>query len=174
MTPGDAVALGTPESRARFPALRRAWLLEAHRNVFPGAGRFRHRCSTIAAPSAPSPDFGIGLIVYHRHPRRAARSPAAPSIPRAPSARRWPPAHWANHGVYWVGPLAGGFVAALLYDSRLPEARDKSDVDLPDGRHAHQNALRPCIEYRSTQVLLGLQPQRLPRAFLAAPVLVEC
>jgi glycerol uptake facilitator-like aquaporin len=24
--------------------------------------------------------------------------------------------HWANHGVFWVGPLAGGFVAALLYD----------------------------------------------------------
>jgi|ERR1022692_1442050 MIP family channel proteins len=24
--------------------------------------------------------------------------------------------HWANHGVYWVGPLAGGVVAAVLYD----------------------------------------------------------
>jgi len=24
--------------------------------------------------------------------------------------------HWANHGVYWVGPLLGGVLAAVLYD----------------------------------------------------------
>jgi len=25
--------------------------------------------------------------------------------------------HWQNHGIYWVGPLAGGFLAGFLYDS---------------------------------------------------------
>lgn len=33
---------------------------------------------------------------------------------------------WSNHGVYWVGPLAGGVLAAWLYDSlylRNPEAQ---------------------------------------------------
>jgi aquaporin TIP len=31
-----------------------------------------------------------------------------------PALASW---HWANHGVFWVGPLLGGFAAALLYDS---------------------------------------------------------
>jgi MIP family channel proteins len=25
--------------------------------------------------------------------------------------------HWTNHGIYWIGPLAGGVVAGWLYDS---------------------------------------------------------
>jgi MIP family channel proteins len=25
--------------------------------------------------------------------------------------------HWSNHGVYWIGPLAGGVIAAWLYDT---------------------------------------------------------
>lgn len=25
--------------------------------------------------------------------------------------------HWTNHGVYWIGPMAGGIVAGVLYDT---------------------------------------------------------
>ena len=36
-------------------------------------------------------------------------------------ARHFGPAlvssHWSNWGVYWVGPLAGGFLAGLVYDA---------------------------------------------------------
>jgi MIP family channel proteins len=28
--------------------------------------------------------------------------------------------HWTNHGVYWIGPLAGGVAAAWLYDTLFP------------------------------------------------------
>jgi glycerol uptake facilitator-like aquaporin len=25
--------------------------------------------------------------------------------------------HWSNQGVYWVGPIAGGCLAGLIYDA---------------------------------------------------------
>ncbi len=36
--------------------------------------------------------------------------------PRAPSPAL-ASSHWANHGVYWVGPLAGGVLAGWLFDT---------------------------------------------------------
>lgn len=33
--------------------------------------------------------------------------------------------HWLNQGVYWIGPLIGGFLAGLLYDSLFLR---KSDI----------------------------------------------
>ena len=60
--------------------------------------------------------FGIGLsitlgILVAGPLTGAALNPARAFGPALAST------HWANHGVYWVGPLAGGFVAGLLYDS---------------------------------------------------------
>jgi len=60
--------------------------------------------------------FGIGLIIslgiLVAFPfTGAALNPARAFGPALAAA------HWAHQGVYWVGPLAGGFVAGLLYDS---------------------------------------------------------
>jgi glycerol uptake facilitator-like aquaporin len=32
---------------------------------------------------------------------------------------------WTNHGVYWVGPLAGGAAGAVLYGLIFPQHRPK-------------------------------------------------
>jgi MIP family channel proteins len=37
------------------------------------------------------------------------------------------PGHWANHGVYWLGPLVGGILAGALYGSMyLPEPEQQA------------------------------------------------
>jgi MIP family channel proteins len=60
--------------------------------------------------------FGIGLsislgILVAGPLTGAALNPARAFGPALAAT------HWAHQGVYWVGPLAGGFVAGLLYDS---------------------------------------------------------
>jgi MIP family channel proteins len=35
--------------------------------------------------------------------------------------------HWTNHGVYWIGPLAGGVVAGWLYDTMFLPKKSLSD-----------------------------------------------
>jgi MIP family channel proteins len=35
--------------------------------------------------------------------------------------------HWANHGVYWIGPLAGGVVGAACYSSLFLRRRPAQD-----------------------------------------------
>ena len=60
--------------------------------------------------------FGIGLtitlgILVAGPFTGAALNPARAFGPALAAS------HWANWGVYWVGPLAGGFLAGLLYDS---------------------------------------------------------
>jgi MIP family channel proteins len=60
--------------------------------------------------------FGIGLtislgILVAGPFTGAALNPARSFGPALAAS------HWANWGVYWVGPLAGGFLAGFLYDS---------------------------------------------------------
>jgi aquaporin Z len=60
--------------------------------------------------------FGIGLsitlgILVAGPLTGAALNPARAFGPALAAT------HWAHQGVYWVGPLAGGFVAGLLYDT---------------------------------------------------------
>src|SRR6266851_2365013 len=66
--------------------------------------------------SRPVSGFAVGLVytigILVAGPfTGAALNPARAFGPALASS------HWANQGVYWVGPLAGGFLAGLLYDS---------------------------------------------------------
>src|SRR5713101_3887280 len=109
-----AVALGTPELARDFPRWA-AMSFEAVTTfflvfvVFATAVDEKGAFRSIAG-------FGIGLtislgILVAGPLTGAALNPARAFGPALVAT------HWANHGVYWVGPLAGGFVAGLLYDS---------------------------------------------------------
>ena len=109
-----AVALGVPELARDFPR----WAGMALEGVatfflvlvfFATAVDERGTFKSIAG-------FGIGLTItlgflVAGPLTGAALNPARAFGPALAAA------HWANHGVYWVGPLAGGFLAGLLYNS---------------------------------------------------------
>jgi MIP family channel proteins len=101
-----AVALGVPELARDFPrwagmALEAVTTFFLVLVVFATAVDERGAFKSIAG-------FGIGLTLHPRHPWLLVRSRAPPQIRRA-----FGPAlaatHWANHGVYWVTPLAEDF-----------------------------------------------------------------
>jgi MIP family channel proteins len=109
-----AVALGTPELARDFPRWA-GMLFEGVTTfflvfvVFATAVDERGTFRSIAG-------FAIGLIItlgiIVAGPfTGAALNPARAFGPALAAS------HWANHGVYWVGPLAGGFIAGLLYDN---------------------------------------------------------
>lgn len=109
-----AVALGTPELARDFPVLA-AMSLEAVTTFFLVLVVFATAVDEKGAFKAIS-GFGIGLtitlgILVAGPLTGAALNPARFFGPALAAT------HWASWGVYFVGPLAGGFIAGLLYDS---------------------------------------------------------
>ena len=109
-----AVALGTPVLVRDFPRLS-GMVLEAVTTFFlvlvvfatavDEKGAFRS-----IAGFGSGLTIAIGILVAGPF-TGGALNPARAFGPALASS------HWANWGVYWVGPLAGGFLAGLLYDS---------------------------------------------------------
>ncbi len=107
------VALGTPDLATDFTRTQ-GMILEAVLTfllvfvVFATAADPRGAFNKIAG-------FAIGLTVTMDillgGPFTGASMNPARSLGPAIAAR-----HWANHGVYWVGPLLGGVCAGWLYD----------------------------------------------------------
>jgi MIP family channel proteins len=109
-----AVALGTPALVRDFSSLS-AMVLEGITTFFLVLVVFATAVDEKGAFRSIS-GFGIGLtitlgIMVAGPFTGAALNPARAFGPALASS------HWASQGVYWVGPLAGGFLAALLYDS---------------------------------------------------------
>jgi len=109
-----AVALGTPELVRDFPRLA-GMVLEAVTTFFLVLMVFATAVDEKGTFRAIA-GFGIGIsmmlgIMVAGPFTGGALNPARAFGPALASS------HWANWGVYWVGPLAGGFIAGLLYDS---------------------------------------------------------
>lgn len=109
-----AVALGTPDLARDFSRLS-GMILEAVTTFFLVLVVFATAVDEKGAFRSIA-GFGIGLTISLGFLVAGPFTGAALN-----PARAFGPAlaasHWVNHGVYWVGPLAGGFVAGLLYDS---------------------------------------------------------
>jgi MIP family channel proteins len=109
-----AVSLGTPALLRDFPALS-AIVLEAVASFFLVLVFFATAVDDRGTFRAIA-GFGIGLtitlgILVIGPFTGAAMNPARAFGPALASN------HWTNWGIYWIGPLAGGFLAGLLYNS---------------------------------------------------------
>jgi len=115
--PDDVAAnvfLGTPELMRDFPRWS-GMALEAVATFFLVLVFFATVVDTRGTFRAIA-GFGVGLtmalgILVAGPFTGGALNPARAFGPAVASG------HWLNWGIYWVGPLAGGFIAGLLYDS---------------------------------------------------------
>jgi len=109
-----AAALGAPELARDFPVWA-GMSLEAVATFFLVLVVFATAVDERGAFRAIS-GFGIGLTITMGILTAGPLTGAALN-----PARAFGPAlaanHWAHHGIYWIGPLAGGFIAGLLYDT---------------------------------------------------------
>lgn len=109
-----AVSLGTPMLAKDFPVWA-GMSLEAITTfflvfvVFATAVDEKGSFKSIAG-------FGIGLTISLGILVAGPLTGAALNPARAFGPALMAP-QWAHHGVYWIGPLAGGFLAGLLYDT---------------------------------------------------------
>jgi glycerol uptake facilitator-like aquaporin len=109
-----AVQLGTPDLAADLISRTQGMLLEGVMTfllvfvVFATAADPKGAFNKIAG-------FAIGLTITMDillgGPFTGAAMNPARALGPALAAH-----HWANHGVYWVGPLLGGVIAGFLYD----------------------------------------------------------
>lgn len=111
-----AVALGTPMFARDFTRLP-GMVLEGVTTFFLVLTVFATAVDERSS-FRPVAGFAIGLsitlgILVAGPFTGAALNPARAFGPALASA------HWQNHGVYWVGPIAGGCLAALIYDSLI-------------------------------------------------------
>lgn len=121
-----AVSLGTPSISSAI-SLPQAILVEALLTFFLVSAVF----GTIVNPDAPRVGgFGVGLVLLFDVLVGGPLTGAA-----ANPARAFGPAlvsgQWVGHIVYWIGPIVGALVAALLWEylllPRTPLRRRRSD-----------------------------------------------
>ena len=109
-----AATLGTPELVRDFPRLS-AMILEAVATFFLVWVFFATTLDE-ASIARPLAGFAVGLTamiaIAAIYPFTGAALNPARALGTALGA-----SHMANAGVFWIGPLAGGFLAGLLYDS---------------------------------------------------------
>jgi aquaporin Z len=110
----QSVALGTPELARDFSRLS-GMILEAVTTLFLVLTVFATAVDKRGTFPAIA-GFGIGISIVLgimvAGPFTGGALNPARAIGPAIAAN-----HWTNWGIYWVGPLAGGFIAGLLYDS---------------------------------------------------------